>query len=128
MRILIDATPLLLRSAGVKTYTYHWIQHLLQAAGNEQILTFPHLGSFPGLNHERSMLGPAGTFYQLGMLFAANRMPAIPLLNWMTPNVDVFHASNQVRNPPRKARITATIYDLTCRLMPELHTPDNIRA
>ena len=28
MRILIDATPLLLRSAGVKTYTYHWIQHL----------------------------------------------------------------------------------------------------
>ncbi len=41
MRILIDATPLLLRSAGVKTYTYHWIQHLMQEAGNEQILTFP---------------------------------------------------------------------------------------
>ena len=35
MRILIDATPLLLRSAGVKTYTYHWIQHLWQQAGND---------------------------------------------------------------------------------------------
>ena len=40
MRILIDVTPLLLRSAGVKTYTFFWIQHLLEHAGNEQVLTF----------------------------------------------------------------------------------------
>lgn len=128
MRILIDATPLLLRSAGVKTYTYHWIQHLFEEARNEQILTFPKLDNFAALNHERSMLSPARTFYQLGMLYAANRLEAVPLLDFVIPKVDVFHASNQVRSPPRKTRLTATIYDMTCRLMPELHTADNIRA
>jgi len=128
MRILIDATPLLLRSAGVKTYTYHWIQHLFEEARNEQILTFPRLDRFAALNHERSMVSPVRTFYQLGMLFAANTLQTIPLLDWTIPRTDVFHASNQVRNPPRRTRLTATIYDMTCQLMPELHTPDNIRA
>ena len=80
MRILIDATPLLLRSAGVKTYTYHWIQHLFEEARNEQILTFPKLDNFAALNHERSMLSPGRTFYQLGMLYAANVLEAVPLL------------------------------------------------
>jgi glycosyltransferase involved in cell wall biosynthesis len=127
MRILIDATPLLLRSAGVKTYTYHWIQHLFEEARNEQILTFPKIDNLAALNHERSMVSPARTFYQLGMLYTANRVP-LPLLDWTIPRVDIFHASNQVRNPPKKTRLTATIYDLTCRLMPELHTADNIRA
>lgn len=127
MRILIDATPLLLRSAGVKTYTYHWIQHLFEEARNEQILTFPRIDNLSALDHERSMVSPARTIYQLGMLYAANRAP-LPVLDWAIPRVDVFHASNQVRNPPRKTRLTATIYDLTCRLMPELHTADNIRA
>ena len=62
------------------------------------------------------------------MLYAANRLEAVPLLDFVIPKVDVFHASNQVRSPPRKTRLTATIYDMTCRLMPELHTADNIRA
>jgi glycosyltransferase involved in cell wall biosynthesis len=127
MRILIDATPVLLRSAGVKTYTYHWIQHLWHHAGNEQILTFPRLDQLAALNHEASMLGPARTYSQLALVYLAN-LQSLPLLNWMTPKVDVFHASNMVRNPPLKAKLTATIHDLTSRLMPELHTPANIQA
>jgi len=127
MRILIDATPVLLRSAGVKTYTYHWIQHLWHHAGNEQILTFPRLDKLAALNHEASMLGPARTYSQLGLVYLAN-LQGLPILNWMTPKVDVFHASNMVRNPPLKAKLTATIHDLTSRLMPELHTPANIQA
>src|SRR5579864_6710545 len=119
MRILIDATPLLLRSAGVKTYTYHWIQHLFEEARNEQILTFPKLDNFASLQHERSMLGPTRTFYHLGLVYAANVFATAPVLDFAIPKVDVFHASNQVRNPPRRTRLTATIYDLTCRLMPE---------
>lgn len=127
MRILIDATPVLLRSAGVKTYTYYWIQHLWHHAGNEQILTFPRLDKLAALNHEASMLGPARTYSQLALVYLAN-LQGLPLLNWMTPQVDVFHASNMVRSPPRKAMLTATIHDLTSRLMPELHTPANIQA
>jgi glycosyltransferase involved in cell wall biosynthesis len=127
MRILVDATPVLLRSAGVKTYTYHWIQHLWHYAGNEQILTFPPIDKLAALNHEGSMLGPARTYSQLGLIYLAN-LQSLPVLNWMTPKVDVFHASNMIRNPPRKAKLTATIHDLTTKLMPELHTPANIDA
>jgi glycosyltransferase involved in cell wall biosynthesis len=124
MRILVDATPLLLRSAGVKTYTYHWIQHLLEQAGNEQILTFPHVGKLTALDHERSMLGTVRTFSHLAFVMAGNG----PLLSWGMPSADVFHASTLIRNPPRETRLTATIHDMTCRLMPELHTPANRKA
>lgn len=126
MRILIDATPVLLRSVGIKTYLYHWIQHLCQQAGNEQILTFPRLDKLAPLNHERSILTPAQTFRKLARLHLANFSPT--LASWATPKTDVFHVSNQIRNPPKNTKLTATIYDLTCRLMPELHTAANIRA
>jgi glycosyltransferase involved in cell wall biosynthesis len=128
MRILIDATSLLLRSAGIKTYTYHWIQHLWLQAGNEQIFTFPHLGKLAALNHERSIFSSGETYPKLALLYAANIFPALPVLSWMTPRADVFHVSNQIRNPPRKQRLTATIHDMTSRLMPELHTQGNVRA
>jgi glycosyltransferase involved in cell wall biosynthesis len=128
MRILIDATSLLLRSAGIKSYTYHWIQHLWQQAGNEQILTFPRIDKLPPLNHERSILSPRQTYPRLAFLYAANLFPAFPLLRLMTAGVDIFHVSNQIRNPPANTRLTATIHDMTSHLMPELHTPDNVRA
>jgi glycosyltransferase involved in cell wall biosynthesis len=128
MRILIDATPLLLRSAGVKNYMYYWIQNLWQQARNERILTLPALASLGRLNHERSIAGPVRTTMHLGRVFAANAVPWLPLLRWSSPKADVFHVSNQIRFPPRGVKLTATIYDLTCRLMPELHTAANIQA
>ena len=128
MRILIDATSLLLRSAGIKTYTYHWIQHLWQQAGNEQILTFPRIHQLTPLNHERSILSPAQTYPRLALLYLANLVPAVPLLRAITAHVDVFHVSTQIRHPPRNTRLTATIHDMTGRLMPELHTPGNVQA
>ena len=126
MRILIDATPLLLRSAGVKTYTYYWIQHLFHYAGNEQILTYPRFRSLNALNHEGSMLGSSETWQHLGKLYLMNR--SLLPRNWATRKADVFHVSNLFRNPPASTKLTATIHDLTTRLMPELHTADNIAA
>jgi glycosyltransferase involved in cell wall biosynthesis len=127
MRILIDATPLLLRSAGVKNYTYYWIQHLCEHSRNEQILTFPPLDHLAALDHERSILPAAQTYSRLALLYLSN-IPGIPILKWMARNADVFHVSNQIRRPPNKIRLTATVYDMTCRIMPEFHTPGNIRA
>jgi glycosyltransferase involved in cell wall biosynthesis len=126
MRILIDASPLLLRSVGIKTYLYHWIQHLWQHSGNEQILTFPHLDKLAPLTHERSILSSAHTLPKLATLHLANHVAVLG--PWITGRSDVFHVSNQIRNPPRRTKLTATIYDLTCRLMPEVHTRANIRA
>jgi alpha-1,3-rhamnosyl/mannosyltransferase len=128
MRILIDATPLLLRSAGVKNYTYYWIQSLWQQARNDRILTWPSLARLNALNHERSIAGAARTFLHLGRVFASNAAPWLPLLRWTMPKADVFHVSNQIRFPPKGVKLTATIYDMTCRLMPELHTAANIQA
>ena len=126
MRILIDATPVLLRSVGIKTYLYYWIQHLWQQSRNEQILTFPRLDHLAPLNHQRSILTPSQTFSRLALLHLLNRAPIVG--KWITREADVFHVSNQIRNPPRGVQLTATIYDLTCRLMPEFHTSANIRA
>jgi glycosyltransferase involved in cell wall biosynthesis len=128
MQILIDATPLLLRSAGVKNYTYYWIQSLWEQAGNDRISTLPALARLGPLNHERSLAGRARTYLHLGRVFAANRAPALPVLRWTIPAADVFHVSNQIRHPPRGLKLTATIYDMTVRLMPELHTAANIQA
>jgi glycosyltransferase involved in cell wall biosynthesis len=126
MRILVDATPLLLRSAGVKTYIHSWLQHLSEHAGNDQILTFPRIGTLTALNHERSMLGPLPTLAHLAWLGLGNSVPS--LLSWGMRSADVFHATTMIHNPPRNSRLTATVHDMTCRLMPELHTPRNRKA
>jgi glycosyltransferase involved in cell wall biosynthesis len=127
LRILIDATSVLLRSAGIKSYTYHWIEHLRAAAGAGEILAFPYLNRLGRLDHERSVLTPAATYPRLGLLYFVN-IPGNPAIDWMTSGVDVFHVSNQVRHPPHKVPLTATVHDLTCWLMPELHTAANVRA
>ncbi len=127
MRVLIDATPLLLRSAGVKNYFYHWLTHLRRAAGEDTIGTFPAIGRLGPLNHDGSVLPAAATWSRLALLFFVN-LPRNPALEWILPPADIFHATNQVRNPPRRMRLTATLHDLTCWIMPEVHQPTNVLA
>ena len=127
MRISIDATPLLLRSAGVKNYLYYWIRHLRRLAAGHEILTFPFSARIGELDHERSLIGRWPTLAGLGLLHLANYCP-LPVLDWLGGRCDVFHAGQQLRNPPRRCRLTATIYDMTCWLMPEMHTPANVKA
>jgi glycosyltransferase involved in cell wall biosynthesis len=127
MRIVIDAAPLLVRSAGVKNYLYHWIGALRQAAGPHRIDTFPPLPDFGGLRHERSMAGFWPTASGLAALALSNHSP-LPVLDWLTRGADIFHASTLTRHPPRRVRLSATIHDMTCWLMPELHPAANLRA
>ncbi len=125
IRVVIDATPLLLRSAGVKSHLYYWLRSL-QAQPQEL-----HIGAFPAirlpvaLRHDRSVLGRGATLARLIYLGLANYVP-LPLLDWTRPHADVFHASHQCWNPPRRDKLTATIYDLTCWLMPEFHSRANV--
>jgi alpha-1,3-rhamnosyl/mannosyltransferase len=131
MRVVIDAVPLLIRSAGVKNYLYHWIEHLRRAAGApygpDTIATFPALGDFGPLRHDRSIAGAWRTGTGLATLALANYTP-LPVLDWVTRGADVFHCSGITRHPPRHPRLTATIHDTTCWLMPELHPAANRRA
>jgi glycosyltransferase involved in cell wall biosynthesis len=133
MRITIDATSLLLRSAGVKNYTYHWLRYLRRQAGpGNEIRAYPllskgMLGDVTKLDHEASALSFMQTAPRLAALYAVNALgPAA--LDLAIGRSDIFHASNQVHHAPRRARLTATVHDLTAFLMPELHTPGNVRA
>ena len=125
--VLLDASPLLLRSAGVKNYVYYWARSLAEQAGQNALSLFPFLNGIDRLSHLTSVIGPLATVPRLGLLYAANVSP-VRILNWLTPASDIFHASHQVLHPPRKARLTSTIHDMTCWLMPEVHAPANVKA
>jgi len=126
MRLAIDALPLLVRSAGVKNYLYHWIAHLRRAGPADlSIDLFPWLGKLGPLDHERSQVGTLHTWCSLALFHFFN-LPGNRSLDWFE-RADVFHAS-YLQNPPRRPRLTATLHDLTCWTMPEFHTPANVAA
>jgi glycosyltransferase involved in cell wall biosynthesis len=126
MRVVIDATPLLVRSAGVKNYLYHWIRGLQRAAG-DAIATFPPLGELGALRHDKSIVGRGRTTAGLAALAASNYM-GLPVLDWFSHGANIFHASTLVRHSPRKTKLTATVYDMTSWIVPELHPAANLRA
>lgn len=132
MKITIDATSALLRSAGVKSYTYHWLRSLRQQAaheenGSDEIGAFPLLKDWSRLDHEHSALPLAPTLIRLALLHSANILGP-PVLDLLLRGTDVFHAGNLVRQAPRRARLTATIHDLTSWIIPEVHTESTLRA
>lgn len=125
MRITIDASPLLMRSAGVKSYLYYWIRALREHAGPDAISTFPRMAWTGPLNHEGGPGSTLKTQAWLGLLAASQRL-GFPVVR--ASGIDLFHSSNQVRRPPRGCLLTTTLHDLTCWMMPEVHTRANIRA
>ncbi len=127
MRIAIDAYPLLLRSAGVKSYLFHWIEALHRARGPHTIEAFPWLDSTGDLFHEGSTLAWLPSRSRLALLFFLN-LPGNPAVSLLSSHFDVFHLSNQIRQFPRHTRVTATLHDLTAWLMPEVHVRGNIEA
>ena len=125
MRILIDAVPLLLRSAGVKTYLYNWARSMRALEGQNKVELFPFLEIPETCDHERSAVGRVPTLARLALLHAANHLPA-PVLWPIGAVVDIFHASHQLLYPPRNTQVTATLYDMTCWLAPETHAAANV--
>lgn len=125
MRLCIDATPLLLRSAGVKNYLHYWVESLRRASPAPSISLFPFFSSTRALNHEASMAGAFPTLRGLGLLHAMNYLH-VPALDWASGRWDIFHSSHQLQNPPRSLPLTTTIHDMTCWLMPELHRERNV--
>ena len=127
MRVVIDASPLLVRSAGVKNYLYHWILHLRRVAGKETVRTFPRMERVLPLTHDGSMGGWWNTTFGLGSLAFANHTP-LPVMDLLARGADIYHASVLTHRPPRRPRLTATLHDLTCYIMPEMHPHSNLVA
>jgi glycosyltransferase involved in cell wall biosynthesis len=128
MRILIDATPLLLRSAGVKNFVYYWLSSLQRQAASNKIAVFPFLPDLGKLNHQESIIGELATRARLQLVNLLNIRDNHVLDVFIGRSYDVFHASQHLRNPPRNGILTATIYDMSCWLLPEMHTKANVAA
>src|SRR3982750_1933835 len=108
MRICIDASSLLVRSAGVKNYVWHWMHAVSAAMPDDEVAAFPLLRRPGSLNHERSLYSGAYTLPRLLPLKLANLgMPG--LIGAMIGGSDVFHASNLVRSLPSRTKLTATL-------------------
>ncbi|HEY2857525.1 MAG TPA: glycosyltransferase family 1 protein [Terracidiphilus sp.] len=110
----------------MKNYLYYWTRHLRQEARGVDIRLFPFLRETAWLNHEGSAASPISTYLRLGMLFLLNQFPN-NLSGWMDPHADLFHTC-KLLNPPRRAKLTATVHDLTCWLLPETHSQVNVAA
>lgn len=131
MRAVVDATPVLLRSAGVKTYLYHLAGALRATAGAHSLAVFPYLDSVQRLEHERSPLSYPSTRARTCLVSALNIRMLNPRRISMIDafvRADVFHFSQALVFPPRRAKLTATLYDMTCWTVPETHTSANIAA
>jgi glycosyltransferase involved in cell wall biosynthesis len=125
MNVVIDATALLMRSAGVKTYIWYWLRALQSLPGTNRFTGFPFLEDLPPLRHDRSILPPLPTLPRFLTSRVADRCR--PILEACIRDADVFHTSNAEHYRPRRARLTATIHDLTSLKFPGAHTALNQR-
>jgi len=117
-----------MRSAGVKNYLYYWLAHLRRGAGaGEEIRAFPLLSDLGRLHHNASDFPVWATLPRLAAMHVASRI-GVGAVGLLAGETDVFHASNQVHAAPSRARLTATVHDVTSHLMPELHTRGNVES
>ena len=129
MKIVIDATALLLPSTGIRNYLHYWLRSLVNLKStDDRIATYPFGLSVPAhLDHEHSVDGKLGT----GILLNLTRLLNIrgnPAMDFALLGADLFHASQHTANFPRSPRVTATIFDLSCWRTPQYHTIANVIA
>ncbi len=122
--ICIDCSPLLVRSAGVKTYLFHWLNALRkQNPGLIQTLFEP------GLPQRADALDHAGGLRlhgsRLAMLQTLNLLPPA-FVDFLTRRSRIFHASNLFHTMPSRPRLSTTLHDLTAWLVPEFHRPQQV--
>jgi glycosyltransferase involved in cell wall biosynthesis len=133
VRVGLDATPLLGPRTGVGRYVAGLAEALAGLAGPEPesvaLIPFTWRGT-AGL----PSAAPSGPRVRVGrrraparLLQAAwGRLPWPPV-EWLSGPVDVFHATNFVAPPTRRAATVVTIHDLTYLRHPEMVTDASAR-
>jgi glycosyltransferase involved in cell wall biosynthesis len=118
--ICIDCSPLLVRSAGVKTWLYHWLRALRERHPDGiQTLFEPRTGL---LDHAGGLRLHGA---RLAMLQTINLLPAAAI-DFLTRGSEVFHSSNLLRTVPKRPRLSTTLHDLTAWVVPEFHRPRQV--
>jgi glycosyltransferase involved in cell wall biosynthesis len=120
--VCIDCSPLLVRSAGVKTYLYHWLS-ALRSRDPANVRTFLEPARLGGLDHAKGHWHhPA----RIALLQTLNHLPSA-VCDAVLPPGEFFHISTLMRKLPRR-RLSATLYDLTPWILPESHTDAVVAA
>lgn len=127
MRICVDISPAVHRRAGLGRYAQKLLEHLLRLDDENQYLVFYHqprravvsppLDSLPRLTFPTS----AKPWRMSVLLAHFLRIPMDRLL----PDVQIFHATDHLLPPLRRARTVFTIHDLIFRFYPQYHLPLN---
>jgi glycosyltransferase involved in cell wall biosynthesis len=133
MKVALDATPLLGPRTGVGRYVAGLAGALAGLAGPEpeSVALIPF--SWRGTG-DLAAAAPTGPRVRLGhrraparLLQAAwGRLP-IPPVEWLSGPVDVFHATNFVAPPTRRAATVVTVHDLSYLRFPEMVTDASAR-
>jgi glycosyltransferase involved in cell wall biosynthesis len=133
MKIALDATPLLGPRTGIGRYVEGLAGALAGLAGPEpeSVALVPF--SWRGTGDLRSA-APSGPRVRPGRRRAPARLLQAawgrfpwPPVEWLSGPVDVFHATNFVAPPTRRAATVVTIHDLTYLKYPEMVTDASAR-
>jgi alpha-1,3-rhamnosyl/mannosyltransferase len=96
----------------------------LQTLNGEAVQTFLAPTDPGRLNHHGGALShPA----KIAALFTLSRLPRW-ICDAAIPRCDVFHISNQLRQPPQRPKLTTTLHDLTTWIVPECHKAAMVSA
>ncbi len=126
MKVLYDAIPLLMRSAGVKNYHHALLSRLIPSFAPHELELFPYLGELTPNSTESSNYPPLATTLRLGGMLASNYL-GFPLSHAAARRADLFHVTSHFWRPPASATLTSMIHDPTPLTLPECHTATNIR-
>lgn len=123
-RVLVDATPLLGRRAGIGRYTAQLLAELVRRPDLDIRATAFSLGGSRALRHEV----PPGVRSRVSPIPARVLLPAWkhfghPAVEWLAGEADVFHATNFVLPPVRRAARVVTVHDLAFLTHPETMNP-----
>jgi len=133
MKVALDATPLLGPRTGVGHYVAGLAEGLAELPGPEpeEVALVPFTWRGTG---DLPRVAPAGPRLRHGrrrvparLLQAAWARMAFPPVEWLAGRVDVFHATNFVAPPARRAAVVVTVHDLTYLRYPEMVTAASAR-
>jgi len=128
VKIVYDATPLLMRSAGVKNYHHSLIEKLLDLVGPAGVSLdlFPYLDGLAPNDNERSNYPFPTTALRLAGILGCN-YAGYPYAAAAVKDASLFHMTQHLWRPPSGVRLTSMVHDPTPITLPKCHTASNIR-
>jgi glycosyltransferase involved in cell wall biosynthesis len=126
VNVVYDATPLLMRSAGVKNYHHALLKALIPSFSPHRIRLFPFLTTLKPNQNERSNYPPISTALRLGAVLTSN-YSGLSLASLVTRRAHLFHATQHSWRLPRGVCLTSQVHDPTPLTLPSCHTASTIR-